>query len=183
MHQISCHKRRQLFPDKIMLPVILQLTVFILLSLSFSIRYSFAQDMGCEECHKKLYMQIYSFPFQHSDIVMKNCKECHIQLNGFSKWGKVLYENNGHLKGELKSNREAGGPACMNNNCHQPRQNTHPVDIAVSVKSDLKIAEDLPLADGNIITCATCHSPHGGDLAKLLRKEKKALCLSCHMKE
>ncbi|MCL4475192.1 MAG: cytochrome c3 family protein [Nitrospirae bacterium] len=45
------------------------------------------------------------------------------------------------------------------------------------------IPEDLPLGEGNKVTCITCHDPHGkGVAAKLLRKDFNSLCISCHKK-
>jgi predicted CXXCH cytochrome family protein len=41
----------------------------------------------------------------------------------------------------------------------------------------------LPLGEGDIITCATCHEPHGKTKEKaLLRMNFNDLCKSCHKK-
>lgn len=63
----------------------------------------------------------------------------------------------------------------------------HPVHIEFKGKTDLMLEQD------NQLTCATCHNPHHGAVVKtkqeeqqpqnhppFLRKEWRALCLSCH---
>ncbi|MBI4697830.1 MAG: cytochrome c3 family protein [Nitrospirae bacterium] len=150
-----------------------------MLTLSLLDQPSFANEKGCEECHNELYLKIYSYPFQHSDVVIKNCRECHIAMEGLGKWGAVLNDSKGHFRGELKTDRETGIDECVRK-CHQPKQ-SHPVDVRVWGKRGYKVASDLPLSEGNIITCVTCHFPHGGNIVNLLRKNSVELCSSCHV--
>jgi len=57
---------------------------------------------------------------------------------------------------------------------------SHPVRLYGG--RDVRIPEDLPTVDG-MLTCVTCHLPHGGDGKKLLRtKDKTRLCVTCHYK-
>lgn len=57
----------------------------------------------------------------------------------------------------------------------------HPVNI------EMKRPTDLPLYNGNRVTCSSCHDPHHGNgdkvfmkKAPFLRKSPMELCLSCH---
>jgi predicted CXXCH cytochrome family protein len=61
--------------------------------------------------------------------------------------------------------------------CHRDRMppNEHRVDIVPAMP-----VKDLPLADGGMMTCFTCHDPHRNPYGGLLRKPETALCLSCH---
>ena len=52
----------------------------------------------------------------------------------------------------------------------------HPIGVVSSV-----VAAELPLGEGNKITCITCHEPHGKNTTgRLLRKEFNSLCATCH---
>jgi predicted CXXCH cytochrome family protein len=54
----------------------------------------------------------------------------------------------------------------------------HPIGVVPK-----KMPGDLPLGEGNVITCITCHEPHGKDtFGMLLRKDFTSLCRSCHNK-
>ena len=67
--------------------------------------------------------------------------------------------------------------------CHQYRENHHPVDIAPSDPADFP----FPLYDGKI-TCLTCHvEDHMTGGAKLLRggpyDDRREICFLCHSEE
>lgn len=56
---------------------------------------------------------------------------------------------------------------------------SHPVGMEPSGKTT--IPDDLPTLEGGILTCATCHAPHGGLRQYFARKEiTKDICISCH---
>lgn len=63
--------------------------------------------------------------------------------------------------------------------CHPAREGRdHRIGI-VSKAPDNK----LPLGEGDIITCSTCHEPHGKTKERaLLRMSLSDLCKSCHKK-
>lgn len=66
--------------------------------------------------------------------------------------------------------------------CHQQITSgaSHPVRI-YSRGPETKIPEDLPTIDGGMITCVTCHAPHAGAGAKLVREKiTTKLCVACH---
>lgn len=54
----------------------------------------------------------------------------------------------------------------------------HPIAVVPKI-----IPGDLPLGEGNTVTCITCHEPHGKNtFGMLLRKDFTSLCKSCHKK-
>ncbi len=61
--------------------------------------------------------------------------------------------------------------------CHPTSKGKdHPVDVVSRI-----VPADLPLAEGNRVTCVTCHEPHGKNTVdKLLRKKFDDLCVECH---
>ena len=66
--------------------------------------------------------------------------------------------------------------------CHPPDA-SHPV--GVKAKGDkVKTPDDLPTIQGGIITCITCHKPHGGERTYFNRFDfRKDLCIKCHIEE
>jgi predicted CXXCH cytochrome family protein len=64
--------------------------------------------------------------------------------------------------------------------CH-PQDASHPVGIR-SQNPKIKVPEDLPTLEKGIITCITCHLPHGGENMYYVRKIfPKNLCIKCHV--
>ncbi len=64
--------------------------------------------------------------------------------------------------------------------CHLPESLgvSHPVGVEPSGKTT--IPEDLPM-EGGVITCVTCHKPHGGARKYFAQKEiTEDICISCH---
>lgn len=61
---------------------------------------------------------------------------------------------------------------------------SHPVGITANTHTT-KIPEGLPTLPGGIITCNTCHTPHGGNKKFLARIDFKdtTMCAQCHTKE
>ncbi len=79
---------------------------------------------------------------------------------------------------ELRERKEWAIDACYR--CHPPEELglSHPVGI--EPKDTTTIPEDLPM-EGGVITCATCHKPHGGDRKYFAQKEiTKEICIACH---
>jgi predicted CXXCH cytochrome family protein len=63
--------------------------------------------------------------------------------------------------------------------CH-PLGASHPVGVRSNGIS-VRIPSGLPTIRGGMITCVTCHFPHGGDKRYFVRLEgTKDLCVSCH---
>ncbi len=77
----------------------------------------------------------------------------------------------------LSSLRWAALEACYQ--CHNRRSlgASHPVGI--SIKQGMNEGGLLPLYEG-VITCATCHNPHGALESNFLRQQPPTLCLNCH---
>ncbi len=64
--------------------------------------------------------------------------------------------------------------------CH-PRGTSHPVGVKATGRK-IRTPDELPTIDDGIITCVTCHSPHGGDNAFFARFDRnKDICILCHI--
>lgn len=70
--------------------------------------------------------------------------------------------------------------ACVK--CH-PQGASHPVGMRSNgVKT--KISSALPTIEGGVMTCITCHYPHGGNKRYFIRMDSgRDLCISCHTGE
>jgi hypothetical protein len=96
-----------------------------------------------------------------------DCRSCHLSLGLRQRGGMV----------------KPVGEIC--NGCHKLLGSSHPVDI----KPSMTTPADLPLDDRRMMTCATCHDPHGdyvnrrtGKKAMYLRRPEpgKQFCMACH---
>lgn len=68
---------------------------------------------------------------------------------------------------------------CMTRSCH-PQGASHPVGGRVK-EPKFRQPKNLPLIEGDVMTCATCHEPHGGNLKYMLRKDFMTdVCIECH---
>lgn len=66
--------------------------------------------------------------------------------------------------------------------CH-PQNSSHPVGVKAE-SPKIRTPKDLPTIDGGIITCVTCHTPHGGDREHFNRFDfRKDLCMKCHLEK
>lgn len=84
----------------------------------------------------------------------------------------------------LTTLRYAGLDSCSNQGCHKGsihKKASHPTGSVSWMKATP--SSDLPLAQGSIMLCATCHTPHGGNYDHILRKEENKLCISCHREQ
>jgi predicted CXXCH cytochrome family protein len=71
--------------------------------------------------------------------------------------------------------------ACSQHGCHPPDTLgiSHPV--GVPLRNNMPSTVDLPTLEGGIITCVTCHKPHGGDRNHFAQDNfSKKICLTCH---
>lgn len=71
--------------------------------------------------------------------------------------------------------------ACLSEGCHKGkihRKWSHPTGKLLWTK--VKVPVDLPIFEGNVMLCVTCHTPHSGDHKYRLRKVETRLCNSCH---
>ncbi len=60
---------------------------------------------------------------------------------------------------------------------------SHPVGVK-AVSSKIKSPDGLPTIENGIITCVTCHKPHGGENLYYSRFDfKKNLCMRCHLQK
>lgn len=87
---------------------------------------------------------------------------------------KTWNPNRKHEPMEIKPFTESGLERCMA--CH-PKSVSHPVNIR-----DFRIPDELPTAEGKVMICSTCHSPHGTSDKMGLRSETiHQLCITCHV--
>jgi predicted CXXCH cytochrome family protein len=80
---------------------------------------------------------------------------------------------------DLREGKDLAIDACYQ--CHPAEELgvSHPVGVRPSAKT--VIPDDLPTLTGGILTCSTCHDPHGGIRRYFARKDiKKDICVSCH---
>lgn len=63
--------------------------------------------------------------------------------------------------------------------CH-PQDASHPVGVR-SNNPKIKVSDQLPTIENGIITCVSCHFPHGGNRKYFLRVDfNKEICAKCH---
>ena len=86
-------------------------------------------------------------------------------------------EEEKHGNNGLKSQREAEISTCLEK-CHKEDSRSHIVGI--SIRRNMDVPNEIPLAEGKIITCITCHMPHGSKLRYLARVDFDKLCVLCH---
>ena len=79
----------------------------------------------------------------------------------------------------LSSDLITRSEACLK--CHPDSEgkSSHPVNVFPPPGMEIP-AEYPTMADG-MITCMTCHAPHGSDFEyRLLKRKKRDLCIGCH---
>ncbi len=85
----------------------------------------------------------------------------------------------GHANIVLKGAKESGLDSCYH--CHPSEKLgiSHPVGVPLG--KNMKVPSGLPLAEGNIVICTSCHNAHGSKYRYYLRKSRgRELCISCH---
>ena len=108
-------------------------------------------EQVCRSCHRDTYKNY--FGKSHSHPKVGSCSNCH-EIHGSN--------NLAMLKGD-------GNQVC--NGCHKTQgQFTHPVGEGV-----------FDPRTGNVMTCVSCHYPHGTEYPFNLKLEgSKDLCVQCH---
>jgi len=80
----------------------------------------------------------------------------------------------------LRDPEEAAIDVCYS--CHPAPSigTSHPVRVYAQ-GGEIRIPDDLPTVRDGMITCVTCHDPHGADGKHLVRETiKTKLCVACH---
>ncbi len=68
--------------------------------------------------------------------------------------------------------------------CHLPVTLSHPVGIRSGDNTAVAVPTGLPTIEGGVVTCVTCHGPHGGDEIYYSRLDIEGdPCGACHKKE
>jgi predicted CXXCH cytochrome family protein len=80
----------------------------------------------------------------------------------------------------LRDPEELAIAACYQCHPESTLGTSHPVRLYNG--RDVRIPDDLPTVDG-MLTCVTCHEPHGSEGKMLVRETiKTKLCVACHFK-
>ncbi len=80
----------------------------------------------------------------------------------------------------LRTAEETAIDACYQCHPESGLGTSHPVRLYGG--DDVRIPDDLPTVDG-MMTCVTCHDPHGAEVEMLVRETVKTkLCVACHYK-
>jgi predicted CXXCH cytochrome family protein len=114
----------------------------------------------CTECHDiddELVL-----PYLHRPFALGYCSKCHDAHSGSDSW--VLTKNSEELC--LTCHKEEGSLAM-----HQHPYNVEPKN---------RLRADLQLSTRGRLECVSCHHPHSGSTAHLLRTSQKFTCIGCH---
>lgn len=108
----------------------------------------------CFTCHREIAQQLENARVLHSPFAATMCTACH----------------NPHQTNTRKLTKQAIPDLCFK--CHNSRRLmggfSHPM---YSVTSPI---------DGSIVTCISCHNPHGNENEFMWRRPQQFLCLGCH---
>ncbi|MEX0777341.1 MAG: cytochrome c3 family protein [Phycisphaeraceae bacterium] len=107
----------------------------------------------CISCHQELDQQLATMQFKHKPVE-GDCLVCH----------------DSHASNHLHITRAEPLALCTTE-CH--------TDVRKAVQ-DAKYKHSAVTQDN---ACANCHTPHGGDLATLMKDKPVKICLTCHDKE
>jgi predicted CXXCH cytochrome family protein len=96
----------------------------------------------------------------------------------FVVWLKEIQETEGSRPcTNFKQTRYSTIDACII--CH-PQDSSHPVGVR-SKNPKIIVSDQLPTIEGGLITCVSCHYPHGGKKAYFVRLDfTKEICVKCH---
>lgn len=94
------------------------------------------------------------------------------------------------VKGNAPLLNDSKDPSLICLDCHDYRENHHPIDFVPEKLFFVAPNREFPLFD-NKISCLTCHAPHEGpdysETPKLLRggpyNDRREICFKCHFKE
>ncbi|HLE16648.1 MAG TPA: cytochrome c3 family protein [Syntrophales bacterium] len=128
-------------------------------------------DSTCFGCHSNIYNEAISATYRHN-VVLERCPVCHISSTG------DLAAGDPHAPGFLDE-RSTTMTVCLG--CHPFIRRSHPIGVRAT-KKGVRDPTDLPTIEGGIITCATCHEPHGSNSQFFSRGGfKRELCEKCHI--
>jgi len=140
------------------------------------------KNVSCEACHGPLGQSDGSLVGGHSseavvDLAAENCGVCHEGSHHptYSNWEESL-----HAKAKFTTipgfEWMASHPGCAG--CH-----TAEGFLQFLESDELEPHVEAPGPEGNDITCAACHDPHGGEFEGQLRMAAEELCQKCHNPE
>ncbi len=107
----------------------------------------------CETCHKEITLDKDKAPYKvtHKPFAEKKCAKCHFT----------------HASPYKNMTRQEGAEFCYM--CHKNKELDETGRELFSIHQPINAGK-----------CQTCHKPHGSEHNKLLQKDIKSLCFSCH---
>ncbi len=152
-------------------------------------------ELLCNRCHESVTMQQ---AFLHTPVNDGYCVSCHSPHA--SRYPKLLdaygpdlcimcHDEFGQQLGQVKFVHKAMDERCIR--CHDAHGSMFPLSLTAPVPAlcldcheslnDQLVSEAFahsPTTEGS--SCMTCHTPHGGDLASLMRDLPARICVQCH---
>lgn len=156
----------------------------------------------CTSCHGKIAQELKESSLVHFPVEKGLCTACHTPHRSKEKklfvdtpLGNACFTCHSQIE-ELVFSKFKHPPAQkLCTNCHKPHASNHAKlfkDEVVTVCKSCHASQagaSHPLGPkainpntGEPLTCATCHKPHGGPFAFILKNEPMQLCLTCHKK-
>lgn len=140
--------------------------------------------LTCHLPHASDYEKLLQASLQGNEI----CYRCHGQL-------RANYQGIGHnrvIRSASPYQPEGGVGSCLN--CHEPHSSNfagliqkEQISLCLSCHGPRRYFAhpigfkwDDPWR-GNYLRCSSCHNPMGSGIARLKRRDRDALCLSCHL--
>ncbi|MBA4366220.1 MAG: hypothetical protein C0403_01090 [Desulfobacterium sp.] len=182
----------------LLLPLLANISIFFYLHASnLSDFNTQKENEGCILCHVKTVNQSMSNQFQHEPFFNRQCDKCHLPLDSnVDQYDQTTDTGMNELEGitgtktsdtnpagtkhpQMNDPEAASIDACYSCHTLESLGTTH--SIRVYSGNNTKIPSDLPTVKGGMITCVTCHHPHGGEAKYFVRKIiTTKLCISCH---
>ena len=138
-----------------------------------------SEDDQCIRCHVDTFNQGLTQKFTHPPFFEKQCRRCHL-AGGSGRQGRTEGEMGSHPP--LREPQELTIELCLS--CHSDTNlgTSHPVRLYAR-RGNTIIPEELPTIEDGMMTCVTCHSPHGAPASQLVREiVKTKLCVTCHIR-
>ncbi|MCP3177765.1 hypothetical protein MJO47_11680 [Desulfuromonas sp. KJ2020] len=166
---------------KYLLPAVLLLAgvLFGAFSASTWVLPEESEDDQCIRCHVDTFNEGMAQKFTHPPFFERQCRRCHL-AGGSPRQGIPVGEAGLHAR--LREPQDLTIEVCLS--CHSDTDlgASHPVRLYARRGSTI-IPEELPTIEDGMMTCVTCHGPHGAPARQLVREiVKTKLCVTCHIR-
>lgn len=166
---------------KLLLPALLLLTgiLFGAFSASTWVLPEESEDDQCIRCHVDTFNQGLTQKFTHPPFFEKQCRRCHL-AGGSEPQDRDKGEMGTHPR--LREPQELTIELCLSCHSNTNLGTSHPVRLYAR-RGNTIIPDELPTIEDGMMTCVTCHSPHGAPASQLVREiVKTKLCVTCHIR-